>query len=201
MRLVVASANPGKVAEIEALFDGVAELVPRPAAVGDVTEDGPTLEANARLKARAVSVGTGEPAVADDTGLFVEALNGAPGVHTARFARPSATDADNRRKLLAELARVDAVAPGQRHARFRTVALVWFPDGTEIVAEGVVEGVIASEERGERGFGFDPLFVPDDGEGRTFAEMSAEEKHRISHRGRAFRALATLLAADPHSHG
>lgn len=201
MRLVVGSANPGKVAEIQELLGSVVELVPRPAAIGDVVEDGATLEANARLKAQAVSVGSGEPAVADDTGLFVDALNGAPGVHTGRYAGPSASDADNRRKLLSDLVRVDAVAPAQRRARFRTVALVWFPDGTEIVAEGVVEGVIALGERGERGFGYDPLFVPDDGEGRTFAEMSAEEKHRISHRGRAFRSLATLLAADPHSHG
>jgi XTP/dITP diphosphohydrolase len=200
MRLVVASANPGKVAEIQDLLGNVVELVPRPAAIGDVVEDGDTLEANARLKARAVSVGSGEPAVADDTGLFVDALNGSPGVHTGRYAGPSASDADNRRKLLSDLVRVDAVAPAQRQARFRTVAVVWFPDGTEIVAEGVVEGVIALGERGERGFGYDPLFVPDDGEGRTFAEMSVDEKHRISHRGRAFRSLATLLAADHHSH-
>ena len=190
LRVVCASANPDKVAEIQELLDGVVELLPRPASVGDIIEDADTLLGNARLKARAICDATGLPAVADDTGLEVDALHGAPGVHTARFAGEHATYADNRRKLLAELGRVPITA---RTARFRTVALVAYPDGNEQWAEGVCEGVIATEERGERGFGYDAVFMPRDGEGRTFAEMSLTDKHAIGHRGRAFRALAKVL--------
>ena len=133
---------------------------------------------------------TGEPSVADDTGLEVAALDGAPGVRSSRYAGPSATYADNCEKLLRELAAGD-----DRRGRFRTVALVRFPDGRELVAEGVVEGTIAREARGTAGFGYDPLFVPDEGDGRTFAEMAAAEKHALSHRGRAFRALAARLTS------
>jgi XTP/dITP diphosphohydrolase len=127
------------------------------------------------------------PALADDTGLFVDALDGDPGVHTARYAGASATDADNRAKLLREL------SGKSRSARFVTVALLLYPDGREIVAEGVCEGTIAESERGARGFGYDPLFIAREGDGRTFAEMTVEEKHELSHRGRAFRALAERL--------
>ena len=189
MRLVLASANPDKAAEIAAVLDRF-ELVPRPASVGEVDETGETLEDNARLKARALLEATGEAAVADDTGLEVEALGGAPGVYSARYAGPGATYADNVAALLAALdGRAD------RLARFRTVAMACFPDGTEIVAEGAVVGTIATEPRGPGGFGYDPVFVPDGGGGRTFAEMSTEEKNAVSHRGRAFRALAALLAS------
>ncbi|MFM7080829.1 MAG: non-canonical purine NTP pyrophosphatase, partial [Actinomycetota bacterium] len=117
MQLVCASANPDKVAEIQDLLRGVVELLPRPASVGDIVEDADTLLGNARLKARAICSATGLPAVADDTGLEVDALNGAPGVHTARFAGEHATYADNRRKMLQSLS---GVAPGARTARFRT---------------------------------------------------------------------------------
>lgn len=188
LRLVTATANPGKLAEIEVLLAGVVELLPRPADVPDIVEDAGTLVGNARLKARAICAATGLPAVADDTALEVAALGGAPGVDTAFFAGPDATDADNRAKLLRELEQA-----GDRSAVFRTVALVAYPDGSEVVAEGVCAGTIATEERGARGFGFDPLFVPDDGDGRTFAEMTAEEKHAVSHRGRAFHNLRALL--------
>ena len=191
MRLVVASANPDKVAEIAAVLHGV-ELLPRPASVGEVEEDGLTLEDNARLKARATLAATGEAAVADDTGLEVAALGGAPGVYSARYAGPGATYADNVTALLEAL---DGKA--DRAARFRTVALACFPDGREVVAEGVVDGEIATVARGANGFGYDPLFVPADAGGRTFAEMTAGEKNALSHRGRAFRALAALLAASP----
>ena len=188
MKLVCASANPDKVAEIQDLLQGVVELLPRPASVGDIVEDADTLLGNARLKARAICAATGLPAVADDTGLEVDALNGAPGVHTARFAGENATYGDNRRKLLESLGSVTS-----RTARFRTVALVAYPDGSEQWAEGVCEGVIAEAERGERGFGYDAVFVPRDGDGRTFAEMSVDDKHSLGHRGRAFRALAAVL--------
>lgn len=196
--VVLASANPDKVAEIRAIVDaavapGLVTLVPRPDEVPDVVEDADTLEGNARLKAVALVEATGLAAVADDTGLEVDALGGAPGVRTGRYAGDDATYEDNCRKLLHELERVGATGEARR-ARFRTVALLRRPDGTELVAHGVVEGRIAEAPRGERGFGYDPLFVPDDGDGRTFAEMTADEKHEISHRGRAFRALAARLA-------
>ena len=189
--LVLASANPDKVTEIAAILGDGVDLRPRPAGLPDVVEDADTLEGNARLKAVAVCEAAGEGAVADDTGLEVDALGGAPGVHTARFAGEDATYADNVAKMLTDLARVPE---GERGARFRTVALVRFPDGSEVVAEGVVEGTISPEARGERGFGYDPVFIPADGDGRTFAQMTADEKHAVSHRGRAFRALADLLA-------
>ena len=191
-RLVCASANPDKVAEIQDLLRDVVELLPRPDSVGDIVEDADTLLGNARLKARAICGATGLPAVADDTGLEVDALGGAPGVHTARFAGPVATYGDNRRKLLSELQGVD---DAQRTARFRTVALVAYPDGSELWAEAVCEGRIAHAERGVRGFGYDALFVPGESDGRTFAEMSVEDKHALGHRGAAFRALAALLRA------
>jgi len=189
-RLVCASANPHKVAEIAALLGDVVELVARPAGVPDVVEDADTLEGNARLKAAAIAAATAEPAVADDTGLEVVALDGRPGVRTARFAGEDATDADNRAALLTALAGVQ-----DRRARFRTVAMVVWPDGAELAVDGVCTGTIAVHERGERGFGYDRLFVPDDGDGRTFSEMSEDDKHAVSHRGRAFRALLDALAA------
>ena len=187
-RLVCASANPDKVAEIAAILGGVVELLPRPADVPDVVEDADTLMGNARLKAVAICEATGLPAVADDTGLEVLALGGAPGVHAARWAGEGCTYADNRAKLLREL---DGQA--DRRAAFRTCVLVRWPDGAELAVDGVCAGTIATSERGERGFGYDPLFVPDEGDGRTFAEMSADDKHAISHRGRAFRNLVDAL--------
>jgi XTP/dITP diphosphohydrolase len=195
--MVVASANPDKAAEIVAILSEVPglTLVPRPASVPDVEETGTTLLENARLKARALADATGSPSVADDTGLEVEALDGAPGVYSARFAGEHATYHDNVTKLIEELAAVGAVDPGRRRARFRTVALVAYPDGSERWAEGEVTGTISPEPRGDHGFGYDPVFVPDGLDGRTFAELTADEKHGISHRGRAFRALATDLTA------
>ena len=190
LRVACASANPHKVAEIVDLMGGVVDLVPRPSDLAEVVEDADTLEGNARLKAIAVCIATELPALADDTGLEVDALHGAPGVITARFAGVGATDAQNRQKMLVEL---DGKDTTQRTARFRTVALLRFPDGREVVAHGVCEGVIAMKEVGDRGFGYDALFIPADGDGRTFAQMTIEEKHDLSHRGRAFRALAQML--------
>jgi XTP/dITP diphosphohydrolase len=186
--LVCASANPDKVAEIEVLLAGVVDLRPRPADVADVVEDADSLEGNARLKAVAIARATGQAAVADDTGLEVAALGGRPGVRTARYAGERATYADNRARLLDELAGVH-----DRRARFRTVAAVVWPDGRELLVDGVCQGTIAPDERGIGGFGYDAVFVPDGGDGRTFAQTDAADKHRLSSRGRAFRALLTAL--------
>jgi XTP/dITP diphosphohydrolase len=202
MRLVVATANPDKAAELGAILeeelDDLVELVARPQGVGEVEETGESLEDNARLKAVALVAATGEAAVADDTGLEVVALGGAPGTWSARFAGEAATSADNVAKLLAVLeGEID------RRARFRTVVVCRFPDGTEIIGEGVVEGEIVPVPRGFGGFGYDPVFVPEGGGGRTFAEMSPAEKHELSHRGLALRCLAARLkqskAAAPAS--
>ncbi|MDP8974910.1 MAG: RdgB/HAM1 family non-canonical purine NTP pyrophosphatase [Actinomycetota bacterium] len=190
MRFVLASANPHKAAEIAAILDGF-EVLPRPPEIPDVEETGETLEENARLKARALVDATGLAAVADDTGLEVAALDGAPGVHSARYAGVGATYAGNVAKLLGALDGEE-----DRRARFRTVAIALFPDGREIVAEGVVEGEITTERQGSGGFGYDPVFAPLGSDGRTFAQMSAAEKNALSHRGRAFRALAEYLLED-----
>ena len=190
-RLVLATANPDKVSEITEVLGGLVDLDPRPEGLPDVLEDGDTLEANARLKALAVCEATGRAAVADDTGLEVDALDGAPGVHSARFAGDDASYTDNLDRLLTEL---DGIPDGRRTARFKTVALVRYPDGREVMATGTVEGTIAGRPSGAAGFGYDPVFVPVEGDGRTFAEMG-DEKHSLSHRGRAFRTLARYLAA------
>jgi len=187
-RLVSATANPHKLVEIAQILDGVVELLPRPAEVPDVVEDAGTLEGNARLKAAAICAAAGLPAVSDDTGLFVDALDGEPGVETAYYAGPEATYAENRAKLLQAL---DGVV--DRSARFRTVVMVVWPDGSELSVEGVCEGRIAVAEEGERGFGYDPVFIPADSDGRTFSLMADEEKNAISHRGRAFAALVAAL--------
>jgi XTP/dITP diphosphohydrolase len=190
LRVVLASANPDKAAEIAAILGDGVHLLPRPPEVPDVDETGTTLEQNARLKAVALVEATGEAAVADDTGLEVDALDGAPGVWSARFAGEHATYADNVAKLLESL---EGVPPERRTARFRTVALLRFPDGRELVAEGAVEGTIAEAATGDHGFGYDPLFVPAEGDGRTFAQLTSEEKNATSHRARAFHSLLTLL--------
>lgn len=189
MRLVMASGNAHKAAEIREILS--AHMIEqRPSWVGEVDENAETLAGNARLKARAICEATGTAAVADDTGLEVDALGGLPGVRSARFAGDSATDEENLRKLLKSL---EAVPSDERGARFRTVAIVAFPDGNELVTEGVANGMIAEVPRGNGGFGYDSLFVPDEGTGLSFAEMSETEKNLISHRGKAFRSLAQLL--------
>ncbi len=188
--VVMASANPDKVAEIALLMEDVVEIQPRPREIPDVVEDADTLEGNARLKAKAIADATGLAAIADDTGLEIDHLDGAPGVYTARFAGEGATYADNVAKTLSVL---EGVPVEERTARFRTVALLARPDGSELVAHGVVEGMIALEASGDGGFGYDPVFIPADSGGLTFAEMGPEAKHAISHRGRAFRSLKAML--------
>jgi XTP/dITP diphosphohydrolase len=193
MRFVLATTNAGKAREIDAILrDAGLDLtcVPRPTDVAPVDETGDTLEANARLKARAVRDATGEAAIADDTGLEVDALGGAPGIRSARFAGPDATDDDNVNLLLA---RLDGVPLEARRARFVTVAVAVFPDGRELAAIGGADGTIASARRGTGGFGYDPVFLPDAGDGRTFAELTPAEKDACSHRGDAFRTLAEGL--------
>ncbi len=204
LRLVTATANPAKVAEIEAIFGRslYVELLPRPADVPEIVEDADSLVENARLKSRALCAATGIAAVADDTGLFVDALDGAPGVHSARYSGEAASAETNCAKLLAELDRLEVHSPEERSASFRTIAMVSFPDGTDVWAEGVIEGTIVAAARGTNGFGYDPLFAPDDSSvppGTTFGELDAQTKNRISHRARAFVALAELLRSGPRS--
>ena len=190
MKVILATANPDKARELTGLLAGF-EVELRPADLPDVEETADTLEGNARLKAEAVGAATGQLAVADDTGLEVDALDGRPGVYAARYAGPGATYSDNVAKLLLELA---DVPPGERTARFRTVAVALYPDGREIVAEGSVDGTISEWPAGGRGFGYDSIFVPDGGH-RTFAQMTQEEKAAVSHRGLALRSLAAQLSA------
>ena len=188
MKIVFATNNAHKLAEVGAVLGDNYELVTLREV--DITEDipetGATLEENASLKAHYVYERTGLDCFADDTGLEVEALGGAPGVHSARYATDGHDYKANNRKLLAELQGTD-----NRRARFRTVISI-IRGGVEQQVEGIVEGYITTEESGCEGFGYDPLFVPD-GYDKTFAEMTAEEKNAISHRGRAVAKLAAML--------
>jgi XTP/dITP diphosphohydrolase len=189
VKIVLATGNRGKADEIRMIL-AEHELVDRPD-VDDPVEDGVTLLDNARIKARALVEATGLPAVADDTGLEVDALGGAPGVLTARYAGEACSYEDNWRKLLRELGDAD-----DRRATWHTVALVAFADGSEVWGEGTCTGTITRAPRGEQGFGYDPVFVPD-GHDRTFAEMDRATKNTVSHRGAAFRALAAKISGRP----
>lgn len=187
--LVVASANPDKVAELLELLGDRYDVQPRPAEAPETIEDQDTLEGNAVKKAIEIAEFTGCAALADDTGLFVEALDGRPGVFSARYAGENATYEQNVTKLLAELTEAEASERDQRRAEFRTAVALIKPDGTGAVGEGSVAGTITESRRGDSGFGYDPVFEPDEGEGRTFGEMSPDEKAELSHRARALTAL------------
>lgn len=189
MRIVCATANPHKVSELARMLPDWVELVPRPSEVGDIDEDAPTLEGNAIIKANEIAHFASEWAIADDTGLEVEVLHGAPGVHSARFAGENATDADNRARLLQVLE-----GATNRAAQFRTVVALVSAKGDIHFVSGKCAGVIADTERGDNGFGYDSVFIPTDGDGRTFAEMSDAEKDAVSHRGRALVQVPDLLA-------
>lgn len=189
MRLVCASANPKKVDELSRMLPSWVQLIPRPDNVGEVEETAPTLEGNATIKAVEIAHAAGDWALADDTGLLVNALHGEPGVRSARFAGDNATDADNRALLLQKLEGCD-----DRSARFKTVLAVVHPSGEMHFVFGECDGAIALSERGANGFGYDSIFVPEDGDGRTFAEMTASEKDALSHRGRALQKLPELLS-------
>jgi XTP/dITP diphosphohydrolase len=186
VRLLLATGNAHKAAELAAILGAGYEVLPREPAV---EESGDTYEANALLKARAVRDATGELAVADDSGIEVDALEGDPGVRSARWAA-----GDEVGTLLRALRGVPAA---ERGCRYVCAAAVARPDGSEAVVRGTVSGVIAEAPRGEGGFGYDPLVVPVEGDGRTFAELADVEKHAISHRARAFRALSELLVTSP----
>lgn len=191
---VSATGNPDKLREIVAILGDEIELLARPEGLAEPAENAATLEGNARIKALCVVEATGLSAIADDTGLEVDALGGDPGVRSARFAGESASYADNVSLLLE---RLEGVAASERTARFRTVALALWPDGREIIAEGIAEGSIAASPQGSNGFGYDPVFISADGNGRTLAEMSSIEKNAISARGRAFRDLMKKLSEQP----
>jgi XTP/dITP diphosphohydrolase len=186
VKLVLASRNPHKVREFRALLEGV-EVVALPEEVQLPPETGDTFEANATPKARAAARATGRVAFADDSGIEAETLGGAPGVRSARYAGEGASDADNLAKLIAE------APPGSPLAYVCVIALVDPVTGDERTFEGRCSGTMASTPRGTGGFGYDPVFVPDGGDGRTMAELSPAEKDAISHRGRAARALLEHL--------
>jgi len=182
-RLLLATGNAHKVAEVQVILGPGYEVEARDPGV---EETGTTFEDNALLKARAVAQATGEIAVADDSGIEIDALDGGPGVRSARWT----DEGDWIPRVLREL---DGVAPEGRGCRYVCAAAVVWPDGREAVVRGTVDGVVPPEPRGTGGFGYDPIMQPSEGDGRTFAEMSAAEKHALSHRGRAFRALADVL--------
>jgi XTP/dITP diphosphohydrolase len=186
VRLLLATRNAHKLREFERLLPAV-DLDPLPDGVPTPAEDGDTYAANALIKARAAAAATGRAAIADDSGIEAEALGGAPGVRTARFAGETATDEEN-------LAKLGREAPAGTRLRYVCVIAHVDPAGAEELFEGTTTGTVASAPAGEGGFGYDPLFVPDEGDGRTMAELSDAEKDAISHRGRAARALEEWLA-------
>ena len=189
MDVVLATSNPGKARESRAILEGAGLKVSTvPLWLGEV-ETGTTFEENARLKAAAALRMIHRPVLAEDAGLEVDALNGLPGVHSARFAGPAATPDDNNAKLLRLLA---GVPEADRTARYRIVAILLLPSGLELVGDGTLEGHIVDAPRGDAGFGYDPLFVPD-GQDRTVAEMRADEKNVMSHRAKALRAVLDQL--------
>ena len=188
-RIVLATRNPHKIEEITRICgDWAVEWLTDPD-VPAVEETGSTYLENALLKARETAMATGKAALADDSGIEVDALGGAPGPRSARYAGDRASDRENLRALLRATA---GVPTGGRTARYRAVAVLAWPDGREMHAEATCEGLLATKPRGEGGFGYDPIFVPL-GDERTMAELEPEEKDRISHRGRALRALREIV--------
>ncbi len=194
-RLVIATRNPGKVREIlEICGDWPVEWVTyETASWPEVEETGEGYLENALLKARTAAEAVGTPAIADDSGIEVDALGGAPGPRSARFAGEQATDEENLHLLID---RVRVVGDDRRSARYRCIAACAWPDGPHLWAEETCEGALIVEPRGAGGFGYDPIFVPE-GYDRTMAELTSEEKHLISHRGKAFRSLKVLLEGSP----
>ena len=191
VKVLVATNNRGKVRELAEIFTGLQDCLLLPADIGltlDVAENGQTYAENARLKASAFARASGLIAIGDDSGLEVDALGGAPGLHSARYAGPGASDADRRAKLVHELRDI----PAPRPARFRCVIAVAQPAGDVHLFEGMCEGEIILEERGSNGFGYDPIFYLPEFR-RTMAELPPEVKNRISHRARAARAALPYL--------
>ncbi len=193
MRYIIATHNRDKLAELSRILEplGIEAVTDRDLGMElpEVEETGTTFAENAYLKAASACAATGLPAIADDSGIAVDALNGGPGIYSARYGGPDATDKDRNRKLLCEL---DGLPPEKRGAHYVCAVCCVFPDGSEpLTAEGRMYGVIGTEERGERGFGYDPLFIVDSG--KTVAELTDEEKDAISHRGNALRAFRDAL--------
>lgn len=188
-KIVLASGNRHKLEEIQAILGGLGFELQTMAEAGygsdDIIEDGETFEANAMIKARAVHERLGVAALADDSGLEVDALNGAPGVYSARYAGEPKSDSNNNKKLLEALENVDKP---NRTARFVTVLTLIMENGDVLVARGEVKGVIGYEPKGNFGFGYDPLFIVPE-LGQTFAELSPEQKNRLSHRANALAVL------------
>ncbi len=183
-KVVLATQNPNKVRELRNLIGNI-EVISRPDFIGEIEETGETILENALLKAQVVAKLTGLPALSDDTGLEVEYLNGEPGVKSARYAGEDSTDEDNVIKVLNLLSGVK-----ERRARFFTAVVLSTPDGSEFVGQGWIEGRISEEMRGLNGFGYDAIFIPDEGDGRTFGEMTPDEKNSMSHR---FKATLDLI--------
>jgi len=183
VRILLATGNAHKVAEIQSILGPGWEVVARDPGV---EETGDTFEENALIKARALALSSGEPAIADDSGIEIDALDGAPGVRSARWTE----EGDWIPKVLRSL---DGVPPEGRGCRYVCAAAAVWPDGREEVVRATVEGKVPAAPRGDGGFGYDPIMAPVEEDGRTFAEMSPEEKHALSHRGRAFRALRERL--------
>lgn len=183
--LVVATRNKNKLAELSQASSTDLVLEPLPAEARSVTEGTESLEENATLKAAAASEDLGRPALADDTGFFVDALDGRPGVLSARFGGLGSEG--ERRQLV--LSMLEGVAPARRTAHYETVLCLAFPDGTRLLSRGIVCGTVPLQEQGNGGFGYDAVFVPAEGNGLSFAEMTRDEKNELSHRGRAMRAL------------
>lgn len=193
MRYIIATHNQDKLAELARILAplGIEAVTDRDLGMElpEVEETGTTFAENALLKAASACAATGLPAIADDSGIAVDALNGGPGIYSARYGGPQATDKDRNRKLLGEL---DGLPPEKRGAHYVCAVCCVFPDGSEpLTAEGEMHGVIGTEERGERGFGYDPLMIV--AGGKTVAELTEEEKDAISHRGNALRAFREAL--------
>lgn len=191
MKIAIATNNPGKLREIRAILGGFFDEALSLSDLGidiDIEETGTTLTENALIKARTIRDLTGLPALADDSGLMVDALGGAPGVYSARYAGEEHDDKKNNALLLKNL------EGKPRDAKFCSVIALCYPDGRELTAEGSVEGTILEEERGKGGFGYDPLFFSPE-LGKTFAEATPEEKNSVSHRSRALRAMLELLSS------
>lgn len=192
LEIVLATRNRDKVREIKKILNGIsARLLSLEDFPGcpKVVEDGETLEANAKKKALVVSQYTKKLSLAEDTGLEVEALSGAPGIHSARFAGDNCTYEDNNKKLLKLM---EKLSLGERRAKFRCVAALARPEGEVVTCEGVCEGIIALEMKGESGFGYDPLFLLPE-YGKTFAELGEEMKNKISHRARALGKMKEII--------
>lgn len=193
MKIVAATGNKHKIEEIESITKkfGMNVITKAEAGVGDleVEETGTTFEENSLIKAEAIMKATGMPAIADDSGLEADALNGAPGVYSARFSGEGATDESNNAKLLKLM---ENIPDDERSARFVSVVTLCFPDGTVVAARGECPGTLRRSPRGDGGFGYDPLFVPV-GYDKTYAEISAEEKNIISHRAKALGILKMKL--------